>query len=47
MCDKITHEKIKYFKNSIEAEKFLNKGNTRAHIGHICQGKRPSAYGYY
>ena len=47
MCDKITHEKIKYFKNSIEAEKFLNKGNTRAHIGHVCQGKRPSAYGYY
>lgn len=47
MCDKKTHEKIKYFKSLTEAEKYLNKGKTQAHIGHVCQGKRPSAYGYY
>lgn len=47
MCDKETHERIKWFPSSLDAEKFLGKKNTSAHIRHVCRGERPSAYGYF
>lgn len=47
MCDKQTHEKIKYFSSITEAMNFLKIKHAHAHIGHVCRGLRPSAYGYY
>lgn len=47
MCDKNTHKHIKYFSSMTDAEKFLNKTHAYAHIGHVCQGLRKSAYGYF
>jgi len=46
MCDKITHERIKYFNNSIEAKNYINSSDRR-HITKVCRGKRKSAYGYF
>ena len=47
MCDKNTHKKIKWFASSLDAEKFLEKKNTSAHIRQVCAGERKSAYGYF
>lgn len=47
MCDKVTHKRLKYFASMTEAEQYLNKKHAYAHIGHVCQGQRPSAYGYF
>lgn len=45
MCDKKTHQQIKHFSSLTEAANFLNKSHS--HIGHVCKGERPSAYGYF
>lgn len=48
MCDKITHEKIKWFKNSLEAGKYVsNTPSASSHIRKVCCGQKPSAYGYF
>lgn len=47
MCDKVTHERLKYFVSMTEAEKYLNKKYAYAHISHVCSGKQLSAYGYF
>ena len=47
MCDKKTHQRIKYFDSSIDAEKYLNIKGSYTHIGHVCRGERLSAYGYF
>ena len=47
MCDKQTHERIKYFNSFTEAAKYLNKDTAYSHIGKVCNGERLSAYGYF
>lgn len=47
MCNKNTHERIKYFQSSLDAEKYLQRKNVSAHIRHVCTGQRKSAYGYF
>ena len=47
MCNKDTHERIKYFQSSLDAEKYLQRKNAGAHIRHVCMGQRKSAYGYF
>lgn len=47
MCDKQTHEKIRLFDSFSEAGKFVSTKPAHSHIGKVCSGERPSAYGYY
>ena len=47
MCDKETHQRIKYFPSMTEAGIFLNQKHARSHISHVCCKKAPSAYGYF
>lgn len=47
MCDKETHQRLRWFTSSLDAEKFLQRPKSSAHIRHVCAGKRPSAYGYF
>lgn len=47
MCDKQTHERIKFFNSFTEAAKYLNKDAAYSHIGKVCNGERLSAYGYF
>jgi hypothetical protein len=47
MCDKETHQRIKYFPSMAEAGIFLNQKHARSHISHVCCKKAPSAYGYF
>ena len=47
MCDKETHQRIKYFPSLTDAGHFLNKENAHSHIGHVCRKEMLSAYGYF
>lgn len=47
MCDKKTHQHLRWFPSSLDAEKFLQRPRSSAHIRHVCTGERPSAYGYF
>lgn len=47
MCDKETHQRIRYFPSYSAAGEFLNKPHAYSHIGKVCKGKYASAYGYF
>jgi group I intron endonuclease len=46
MLDKKTGEVLKTFASLREAERFLGKRMSSAHISDVCKGKRKTAYGY-